>query len=51
VIVWTHGIIGTGLSLLNHFPLFVVMLRFKDPARLPCEPSFSLLVSLVVYIL
>ncbi|PLW17734.1 hypothetical protein PCANC_09073 [Puccinia coronata f. sp. avenae] len=40
VIVWTHGIIGTGLSLLNHFPLFVVMLRFKDPARLPSGVCF-----------
>jgi len=40
LIVWVHGIIGTGLSLLNHFPLFVVMLRLKDPARLPSGVCF-----------
>ncbi|KAA1078375.1 phosphatidylinositol N-acetylglucosaminyltransferase subunit gpi1 [Puccinia graminis f. sp. tritici] len=40
LIVWVHGIIGTGLSLLNHFPLFVLMLRLKDPARLPSGVCF-----------
>ncbi|KAH9819024.1 N-acetylglucosaminyl transferase component-domain-containing protein [Melampsora americana] len=35
LIVVIHAIIDTGLSLLNHFPLFTVMLRLKDPARLP----------------
>ncbi|KAI9622781.1 hypothetical protein H4Q26_015065 [Puccinia striiformis f. sp. tritici PST-130] len=40
LIVWVHGIIGTGLSLLNHFPLFVVMLRLKDSARLPSGVCF-----------
>ncbi|KAH4087889.1 hypothetical protein HBI81_227610 [Parastagonospora nodorum] len=32
-----------GLACLNHFPLFAVMLRLKDPARLPGGISFQLL--------
>lgn len=40
LIVWVHGIIGTGLFVLNHFPLFVVTLRLKDPARLPAGICF-----------
>jgi hypothetical protein len=30
------------LAFLNHFPLFAVMLRFKDPARIPgkCHSTF-----------
>ena len=48
-------IVGVGslfeitLAVLNHFPLFAVMLRFKDPLRLPsciyfevCEASYIL---------
>lgn len=31
-----------GLSCLNHFPLFAVMLRLKDPGRLPGGISFEL---------
>lgn len=40
LIVAIHAIIDTGLSLLNHFPLFTVMLRLKDPARLPAGIRF-----------
>lgn len=29
------GLVGTCLGLLNHVPLFALMLRFKDPRRLP----------------
>jgi len=29
------------LSCLNHFPLFAVMLRIKDPRRLPGEDFFT----------
>ncbi|KAG0146484.1 hypothetical protein CROQUDRAFT_657288 [Cronartium quercuum f. sp. fusiforme G11] len=39
-IVAIHAIIDTSLSLLNHFPLFTVMLRLKDPARLPAGIRF-----------
>lgn len=31
----------TALAFMNHFPLFAVMLRFKDPARLPGESPLS----------
>ncbi|CAH7685693.1 N-acetylglucosaminyl transferase component-domain-containing protein [Phakopsora pachyrhizi] len=42
LIVGIHAVIDTGLSVLNHFPLFVVMLRLKDPARLPGDYAFNL---------
>ncbi|KAL5116793.1 pig-Q [Pleosporales sp. CAS-2024a] len=32
-----------GLACLNHFPLFAVMLRLKDPARLPGGIAFEIL--------
>lgn len=31
------------LAFMNHFPLFAVMLRLKDPARLPGGVQFQLL--------
>lgn len=33
----------TILAFMNHFPLFAVMLRLKDPARLPGGVQFELL--------
>lgn len=30
-----HASMETALAFMNHFPLFAVMLRLKDPARLP----------------
>lgn len=35
VVGFEVGVVETGLGLLNHLPLFAVMLRFKDPHRLP----------------
>ena len=35
VVAWKATIIDTMLGLLNHIPLFALMLRVKDPARLP----------------
>lgn len=32
-----HATMETALAFMNHFPLFAVMLRLKDPARLPGE--------------
>lgn len=41
-IVALHAGMETVLAFMNHFPLFAVMLRFKDPGRLPGAPvSFS----------
>jgi len=34
-IILTHATLETCLAFMNHFPLFAVMLRLKDPARLP----------------
>ncbi|KAJ1340846.1 hypothetical protein BSLG_004548 [Batrachochytrium salamandrivorans] len=34
-VVMLHAILEIILAILNHFPLFAVMLRFKDPGRLP----------------
>ncbi|KAI9728440.1 MAG: phosphatidylinositol N-acetylglucosaminyltransferase subunit gpi1 [Chrysothrix sp. TS-e1954] len=34
-IITTKAILDTMLACLNHFPLFALMLRFKDPRRLP----------------
>jgi phosphatidylinositol glycan class Q protein len=34
-IVSTRVLLDTALALLNHLPLFALMLRLKDPARLP----------------
>ena len=30
-----HGCLELLIALMNHFPLFVLMLRVKDPDRLP----------------
>lgn len=35
VVAFEVGLIETGLGLLNHLPLFAIMLRLKDPHRLP----------------
>lgn len=35
IIISLKAIFDTLLSCLNHFPLFALMLRFKDPQRLP----------------
>lgn len=34
-IIVLHGLLDTTSALLNHFPLFALMLRIKDPMRLP----------------
>ncbi|ORY41449.1 N-acetylglucosaminyl transferase component-domain-containing protein [Leucosporidium creatinivorum] len=41
-IVALHAAMETALAFMNHFPLFAVMLRFKDPARLPGGLQFEL---------
>jgi phosphatidylinositol glycan class Q protein len=33
--VLAHAIMDTILAFMNHFPLFSIMLRVKDPRRLP----------------
>jgi hypothetical protein len=37
VIILIHATSETLLAFMNHFPLFVLMLRIKDPRRLPGE--------------
>ncbi|KAM0792267.1 hypothetical protein ACM66B_004959 [Microbotryomycetes sp. NB124-2] len=44
-IVLLHAGLETILAFMNHFPLFAVMLRFKDPARLPGGVQFVTRVS------
>ena len=34
-------ILDIGLACLNHWPLFALMLRVKDPARIPGTPNFE----------
>jgi phosphatidylinositol N-acetylglucosaminyltransferase subunit Q len=34
-VILVHASIETILAFMNHFPLFALMLRVKDPARLP----------------
>lgn len=36
-----HAVLDTCLALLNHFPLFALMLRIKDPHRLPGGVQFK----------
>lgn len=36
-IILVHAGLETSLAFLNHFPLFALMLRVKDPHRLPGE--------------
>lgn len=45
-IILTHATLETALAFMNHFPLFAVMLRLKDPSRLPGD---SLIGSLPSY--
>jgi phosphatidylinositol glycan class Q protein len=35
-----HGCLELLIAFMNHFPLFVLMLRVKDPARLPGGVGF-----------
>jgi len=35
VVILTHATLETALAFMNHFPLFAIMLRLKDPSRLP----------------
>jgi phosphatidylinositol N-acetylglucosaminyltransferase subunit Q len=35
IIILIHATSETLLAFMNHFPLFVLMLRIKDPRRLP----------------
>lgn len=37
VVIVIHAVLETCLAFLNHFPLFAMMLRVKDPLRLPGE--------------
>ncbi|KAI0725091.1 Gpi1-domain-containing protein [Fomitopsis betulina] len=44
-IIVVHGLLDTVSALLNHFPLFALMLRIKDPMRLPGHVVFKRLSS------
>lgn len=35
MIIMLLGLFQIALAILNHFPLFALMLRIKDPLRLP----------------
>lgn len=35
IIILLHATLETFLAFMNHFPLFAMMLRAKDPSRLP----------------
>lgn len=39
-VIVVHGLLDTVSALLNHFPLFALMLRIKDPMRLPGMQAF-----------
>ncbi|KAH9936698.1 Gpi1-domain-containing protein [Amylocystis lapponica] len=41
VIIMLHASLDTTTALLNHFPLFALMLRAKDPMRLPGHITFE----------
>ena len=41
LIIFGHAGLETCLAFMNHFPLFAVMLRLKDPARLPGKSDVS----------
>ncbi|KAF2747534.1 Gpi1-domain-containing protein [Sporormia fimetaria CBS 119925] len=41
-VIGTRAIMEIGLACLNHFPLFAVMLRMKDPGRVPGGICFEL---------
>lgn len=42
-IILIHAALEAVLAFLNHFPLFSLMLRVKDPDRLPGGLQFSVL--------
>ncbi|KAG8998693.1 phosphatidylinositol N-acetylglucosaminyltransferase subunit gpi1 [Tulasnella sp. JGI-2019a] len=42
VIITVHATLETCLAFLNHFPLFAMMLRMKDPSRLPGGVYFNM---------
>ena len=42
-IISAKALLDSLLACLNHFPLFALMLRFKDPRRLPGESSHATL--------
>ncbi|TPX49352.1 hypothetical protein SeMB42_g01820 [Synchytrium endobioticum] len=42
VVISLHGLCDIALAIINHFPLFAIMLRFKDPGRLPAGTRFRL---------
>ncbi|KZT56985.1 Gpi1-domain-containing protein [Calocera cornea HHB12733] len=42
-IISIHAVLETSLAFMNHFPLFVLMLRIKDPARLPGGIHFDII--------
>lgn len=35
MVISLHGICDIALAIINHFPLFAIMLRVKDAGRLP----------------
>jgi hypothetical protein len=39
-IIFSQAIMETLLAFFNHFPLFAIMLRIKDPGRLPGKRIF-----------
>ncbi len=41
-VIFVKAVLETGLACLNHFPLFALMLRVKDPGRLPGRTSFTI---------
>ncbi|ORY29927.1 Gpi1-domain-containing protein [Rhizoclosmatium globosum] len=42
-VVLIQGVFEVMLAFLNHFPLFAIMLRIKEPSRLPAGVKFTLL--------
>ncbi|KAI9336920.1 N-acetylglucosaminyl transferase component-domain-containing protein [Obelidium mucronatum] len=44
-VIGIQGAFEILLAFLNHFPLFAIMLRLKEPSRLPAGVKFSLLVN------
>jgi len=41
LIIFIHAAIEVAQAFLNHFTLFALMLRIKDPARLPAGIKFK----------
>ncbi|TPX35678.1 hypothetical protein SmJEL517_g01907 [Synchytrium microbalum] len=41
-VISLHGFCDIALAIINHFPLFAIMLRFKDPGRLPAGIRFRI---------